>query len=211
MSRILGDGSGERPVKHFGTAGWIIRKLMYRNTAAKFWSALLDELLEDFPGCDGVRLSALCGGALVPALLNPEAALEETLNNLGDADLKDAFRATLQDLELLGPPAAIAVVLFSGAEEIGTAELPLDCANAELLPFLLVWLLEWAGLSEFAWNRERVLGDIRADDPQRRLVYRIRFDLRNHHLSEGLFDRKALVRFQRLAAGPEGAVSPQVL
>jgi hypothetical protein len=126
--------------------------------------------------------------------------------------LRTAFRDTIAQLELLGPPSPIRVHLSSGGREMGSMDLPLDCADADLLPYLLVWLLEWAAISEYAWNRESVGGEMVATDSRRGYVYAIRFDLQNRHLSEGLFDRQLSVRFRRETVQrhrPGAPASPQ--
>ena len=74
---------------------------------------------------------------------------------------------------------------------------PLDCADAELLPFLLVWLLEWANVPDAFWNREKVRGDFSAEDRDRRLQYLVAFELRSRHLSEGLYERTLTLSWAR--------------
>jgi len=190
----------DKSSRQLGSKGLIIKGLPYRNTASRFWSSLWDEVLEDFVDSDGLVLSALSGGELEPDLLSPEIALQESLETLENEDLDEIFHDTLMELELLGPPATVKATFVRGEEEIESRELPLDCVDAELFPFLLVWLLEWAEISEFAWNNERVFGDFCAEDPRRHLVYKVQFCIENTHISEGLFERKMTMRFTREAA-----------
>ena len=197
MARILSNGSGNKAAGKAAARGLIIKGLKYENTAAKFWASLVAEAIEDFPEADGLELRAPCGGLLAPELLMPEAALQENIDALDGADLRQAFHDTLAELELIGPPPPIRIALLSAAGELRRMELPLDCADADLFPFLLVWLLEWAEISEFAWNGEDVHGVVAAEDMERRWRYALRFGLQNCHLSEGLYDRTLALRFKR--------------
>lgn len=200
---LIRQTAGSQAPRKLGSRAWIVRDVRYENSAAKFWSSLIDEIIEDMSACDAVSLQALCGGFLTPEILSPEASLQKSLESLDNEDLRDAFHDTLQEMELIGLPAPVKISLASGGREILTRNLPLDCADADLLPFLLVWLLEWAEITEFAWNNEEVHGDFSAADRERRYLYRLRFTLESRHLSEGLFDRKIAVRFGREGSHPQ--------
>jgi hypothetical protein len=200
MSRILGNGSENKPTHKAGVKGLVVKGLAYRNSAAKFWASLMDEVMKDFPECDGVALRGLCGGTLTPELLSPETLLQQSLQSIEDTDLSQVFHDTLLELELLGPPPPVEITLLSGGKEVTLKDLPLDWVDADLLPFLLVWLLEWAEISEFLWNRADIKGDVNAEDADRQHLYAMHFVLHNRHLSEGLFERKVELRFKRESA-----------
>ena len=60
-----------------------------------------------------------------------------------------------------------------------------------------MWLLEWANVPDPMWNEPLVRGGIDAEDRDRSLRYRVAFDLSAQHISEGLYNRGIVVRFQR--------------
>jgi hypothetical protein len=197
MSRILNSDSGNTSAERLGANRIFVRGLPYDNTAAKFWSALIDEVLGEYPACDEIVLRGSSGGLLSPELLNPEASLQRELDRLKDVDLRKTFDEIVAAMEVLGPPCGVVLSLRVRGVPLASRELPLDCLDAEILPFLLAWLLEWANLAEFAWNGEHVKGEFAAEDRERHLRYRIAFQLANRHLSEGLFDRELDLAFQR--------------
>lgn len=195
MAGLL-DNSGKLAGR-IGAKTLMIRGVPYRNTAAKFWTCLIDEILADYPPDTGVALAAPTGGLLVPDLLTPEAVLERDLGQLSDADAREAFEDALKALEAVGPPCSVRLRLLSPQGERYSREIPLEYLDAEILPFLLAWLLEWAGVPDVLWNSEKVRGDFVADDPDRGWRYLIAFELHNRHLSEGLFTREVFVNFRR--------------
>ena len=197
MARLLNKKSSDRP-DAFGAKALFIRDLPYENTAAKFWSGLLDEIQADYATGTGVSLSAPTGGLLMPGLLNPETALAEDMERLADSDLRAAFQDAVKALEIIGPPCGVRLrVLTDPAGAPGTHELLLDYLDAEILPFLVVWLLEWAGVPDALWNEPLVRGHFAAEDRDRQFRYSISFVLRSRHLSEGLFNREVVLKFQR--------------
>lgn len=172
-----------------GTQWLFVRGVRYANTAAKFWPSLIDEVREDFPDCSIIELAASTSGELERENLFPEIAFEKDFYHLLTADMQEEMRNILAELEIMGPPCSVQIRLLRGKKELLSSELPLDCIDAEIFPFLIVWLLEWAGIPEFQWNNEFLEGNITAEDKKRRLLFRISFSLNNRHLSEGLYQR----------------------
>lgn len=201
MSRLLttvDPGTSPAPV---GSAAWTIAGMEYDNSAVKFWSGLLDEVAEDFPGANGLTLLGVCDDLLAPAMLDPAGLFEDELNAMEDEDAIDGTMEELaQELEIIGPPSAVKATVLDGARTLCTRDLPEDVIDAELLPIFLVWPLEWARLSEFVWNHRQVNGRFSARDNARGLTYEVRFSLDNQHIREGLFIRQISVWFTRQAA-----------
>jgi hypothetical protein len=199
MAGIL-DNNGQKSVAGvLGASGLFVRGLPYTNTAAKFWVCLMDEVIADYPADTGVVLAAPTGGLLGPDLLTPEAILERDLNRLSDTDARAAFEDALKALEIVGPPSSVRLRLLSPAGEQLAGDMALDYLDAEVLPFLLAWLLEWASVPDVLWNGSQVRGDFVGEDQDRRLRYLVVFQLHNRHLSEGLFDREIVLNFRREA------------
>lgn len=199
MSRILSEPvAGQVPV---GSISWSVAGAVYDNSAVKFWSALLDEVAEDFSGADGFSLEGSCDDFLVPEMLEPAALFTEELESLEDEDEMDATLQELaQEMDILGPPPLVQARVFAGDETLCGRDLPEEVIDSELLPLFLVWPLEWAGLSEFGWNRRDVEGDFTALDAARGWTYEVRFRLENEHVREGLFHRRMTLRFKRQTA-----------
>jgi len=171
-----------------------VEGVRYANTAAKFWPTLVDEVQEDFPDCTVIEISASLGEDLARKHLFPELAFERELKRLLTSDIHQVMQDVVAEIEILGPPAAVSVRLLCGEREILSRDLPLDCIDAEILPYVLVWLLEWARIPESCWNDETVGGSITAEDRKRHLVYDVLFTLTSRHLSEGLYRRCLFVR-----------------
>jgi hypothetical protein len=205
MGRIMGEGKGRPAQDAFGARRLIVRGVPYDNTAAKFWTCLLDEVAADYPAAVGVALSAPTSGLLSPELLAPERVLQRDLSELEAGDVRNAFADAMSALEIIGPPCGVRLRLLAAHGEVASRDIALDYLDAEILPFLIVWLLEWSCVPEFFWNAERVHGDFSGRDADRGIVYRLAFELRTRHLSEGLFDREIRVRFQREAPRRSGA------
>jgi len=195
MARLLSDKSDSPSSASIGSDRWVVGGTEYANAAAKFWSALLDEREEDYPAADRLRLSAMCGSLLHPGFL--EFRVEVTEADLETDDLRALFRQAEAEWELIGPPPPVGVEVRRGEERLAALELPPDVMDAELFPHFLCWLLEWAGLSEFGWNRKDVEGSFSAVDPDRRWRYVLRFHLHNRHVHEGLFERSVTVWAER--------------
>lgn len=185
------------------TRGLVIRGVHYDNSAAKFWPSFLDEVAGRFPMADRCVLSACCGGFLHPGLLTPAQSLAAGMGCIDESfDMAAAMQGVAAEIEAAGPPPNVSLSVLSGESLLQTEELS-DFLDAEVFPFLLVWLLEWSCMSEASWNRARVRGRFKADDPDRSCRYCIRFELENRYLSEGLCKR--LVRLQWEVADSGGA------
>ena len=203
MARILKQGGKHGASDAFGAKRVFVHGLPYDNAAAKFWTCLMDEVVEDYPEGTGVALSAPTGGLLHPDLLVPEATLARDFERLKDSDLQGTFRDVLAALEAAGPPSPVSLRLVSNRPEVKSDEIPLEFLDAEVLPFLLVWLVEWATVPDAQWNDQHVRGRFTAEDRDRGLRYKVRFDLKNQHLSEGLFVREVVLHFRREKASPD--------
>jgi len=158
----------------------------YVNTAAKFWPTLIDEVLEEYPSATAIELTAPAHSPLSRRFLDPASALSEALARLRNVDIHAAIASTLAELELLGGPASVMLRILAGDAELANRDLPIDCIDADILPYLVTWLLEWTGLPESKWNDEFLSGAFTAEDRPRRRTYRIDHGLRREHLSEGL-------------------------
>lgn len=199
MAHLLNSDAERLPAGRIGAKRIFVRGVPFDNAAAKFWSTLLDELVELFPACNEISIEADCGGLLNPELLNPEKSLQAEAEQLKNADARRLFNEIVAALEVIGPPCPVRIVLRGGGIELEARDLPVDCIDAEIVPFLLVWLLEWGSLVEYAWNNERVAGEFQAEDRARNLEYSFAFALQSRHLSEGLFHRRLDLRFARSA------------
>ena len=193
MTGLLDTERGEkRPVRP-GCRGLLVRGRRYANSAAKFWPSLIDEVQEEHPDCTDLELVAPGEGTLGEADLHPEIGFRESLSRLLERDMVRTMRDTLAEMELLGPPGEVCIRLLAGSRELATQALPLDCVDAEIFSYLLVWPLEWAGVPAAMWNNEFVQGEFSGEDRERGLVYEVSFVLTNRHLSEGLYQRKLSV------------------
>jgi hypothetical protein len=204
MARILKNDGGGVPAGAFGAKKLFVRGLPYDNTAVKFWTCLIDEVLSDYPPETGVALYGLAGGALISQLLSPESILQRDMERLEESDFRKAFEDAMSALQVLGPPAGVRLRLV-GRDCASEQDILLDYVDAEVLPFLLVWLLEWANIPDAFWNRERVRGDFAAEDRDRRVLYLVAFELRSRHLSEGLYEREITVKFKARSLDRSGA------
>lgn len=208
MTRMIGSDPEQQPTLRLGAAAWYVRGERFANSAAKFWSSLVDEVRLDYPTCDRLTLATLSDVALDRSLLFPETALQRELDRAPDAlDTRAAIRRALAEFELLGPPGAVQLTLSAGATELKRCDLPLDCLDADIFPCLLVWLLEWAALPTALWEHAAVFGTVDAHDRTRDAPYRLAFDLTNTHVSEGLFRRTVTVRFDAPAGAGAGPLN----
>ncbi len=200
MTRLLSSTASGESLAPVGASSWNVAGVNYDNSAVKFWSVLLDEVVEDFHGADGFTVEGACDDLLVPDMLDTARLFSEELASLEDDDeMDDTMQELTQELELIGPPPIVRASVTSGLRTVCSRELPEEVIDAELLPVFLVWPLEWAGLSEYGWNRHQVNGQFTASDSARGLTYTVRFSLDNHHVREGLFHRKLAVWFERKA------------
>jgi len=161
----------------------------YAHSAAKFWPSVIDEVSGEYPRWSAVELAAPVSGPLRPEQLTPEVEFEKDLIRLLSGDLDRTMQDVIAELEVLGPPSQVNIRVLSGAQELLARQLPADCLDADIFPYLVVWLLKWARIPERDWNRDRVAGRLEGVDRVRRRVYGIDFVVSGRHVAEGLFDR----------------------
>lgn len=197
MKKIIDNDSKSSSPGRLGANHVYIHGMRYDNTAAKFWTTLVDEVLDDYPRCEELSLEASSGGILVPDFLTPEAALQRDMDRLLKSGEKESFEEIIAAMEVIGPPSPVLLTLRAEGQALLNRPMDTECLDADILPFLIVWLLEWSHLSESSWNRDEIKGDFIAEDRERRIIYKFRFTLHNRHLSEGLFRREVTVYFTR--------------
>lgn len=192
------DPDTEKTPRAFGSQVWLVQGARYANAAAKFWSALIDELCADYPQCDAMIFEMLNGIPLTRDLLFPEQALQRELDGLNPAaDLGQILQDTLAEFKVCGGPGAVRLRLLSADAVIRDGELPLDCVDADLFPCLVVWLLEWAEIPDDQWNQSLLSGRVTARDRARGFRYQIAFEWSRAHVSEGLFRNTLTAGFLR--------------
>ncbi len=197
MSESVNPESSFPPTAEASSRTWVVGDVSYANSAAKFWSSFLDDVQTRHPCADCLTLSAPSEGPLHPGLLMPEQTLAESLERIDlHTDFDVVMRSIAAELEAVGLPPAVTLAVMAGDKLLEDQELT-DFLDAEIFPFLLVWLLEWSCLKEAAWNRSRLRGDFSAEDSGRGVCYRIKFLLKNRHLSEGLFRRSLVMQWER--------------
>lgn len=197
MARLLTDCSVDELDPPYGAQELCVGGQVYSNSAAKFWSSLVDEVAAEFPGCDSVVLSTSVSTPLGPALLFPEESLQRDFDSLSHMDLEEVIRQTTAELELIGQPARVVVSLMSGDTQTHQQLIKREFVDADVYVYLLSWLLKWADMPEESWNDESLAAHLTAQDLGRDLGYRLDIALSNTHLSEGLYERKVAVRYQR--------------
>lgn len=186
------------------TRALVVSEVRYDNSAAQFWPAFFGEVRQRHPAADRIVLSAHGNGPLHPGLLMPEHELSQALERIdASTDFAVALNSIAAEVEAAGPPERVEVSVF-GAETLLEKQTVADYLDAEIFPFLLVWLLEWSRLNEAAWNRPRLRGGFTADDPDRPLRYRVGFVLESRHLTEGLFHRSLTLQWSIPPHGKEG-------
>jgi hypothetical protein len=200
MSRLLREDDSDA-ASAVGGRGWIVEGQWFENTAAKFWSGLVDEAVLDYPGCDSVSLAALGNGRLTQDLLHPVCLLQRELDHPSNLSLEEAIRQAAEDKELFGPEAAVSIALLAGPRKLCERALPTDAVNAPVFAYLLAWLLAWCGVPANRWNEELLSGVFSAVEPHRRVRYGLSAAVRNRHLSEDLFQRKVAVLIERSYLG----------
>jgi len=167
-------------------AGWRVGGRRCANSAAKFWPALLDEILACFPACIRVELTALGAGQLDATKLYPARALAAWLENGGPRDPAAELRQVIAEMELDGPPPAVGVKLFDAARCLYDDLLPAEAVDAEIFLYLLAWLLAWSGVPPDRWRQPQVGGAFGAADVRRRRRYAVHFELDQSRSHEGL-------------------------
>jgi len=195
---LLGDKSAKITARRARARSLVVHGERFTNSAAKFWPALIDELAADHPHCDAIILEMLTDPVLDRELLFPVQSLQRELDRYqGRKDFGKELREALSQFAMIGPPGAVQARLLAGATQIAVCDLPLDCVDADVFPCLLVWLLEWAEISQSLWNNPTVSGAFQAWDHERKISYRLQFDLGNEHISEGLYRRTLTLHFVR--------------
>ncbi|MFC1461458.1 hypothetical protein ACFLQR_02930 [Verrucomicrobiota bacterium] len=185
-----------------GADALFVQGSTFTNTAAKFWSSLIDEVHSDHPQCDTIVLDTLTDKMLSRELLFPQASLQYELDrHMPVENVRQALREALADFDLIGPPDSVHVRLLSEDVECKRCDLPFDCVDADIFSCLIVWLLEWSEIPEFLWNNVSVDGAFYAGDRDRALRYHLRITLSNQHVSEGLFRRMLTICFDRRKEG----------
>lgn len=198
MGDILNDGQrGVRERRESGASALVVRGVAFANTASKFWSCLMDEVAIASPPETVIELSAPSGGLLCADLLSPATLLQRDLDALDPETMQYAYADGLAVLELMGPPAGVRLRLLASDHTRPLMDISLSYLDAEVFPFLLAWFLEWANLQDARWNDAVVRGDFHAEDPSRKVLYQVGFELNNRHMSEGLYQRTIQIRFQR--------------
>lgn len=205
---MLENTDNKAVASHFGAKLLSVRGRRFQNSAAKFWSALIDELAEDYTGCQRVTLEALNEGRLGPELLFPEIELERELNllSIGAENVNETWQRALAEFELYGPPGSVALRIYPQSGEPMRLILPMDCVDAEIFLYLLAWLLEWSDLPPAGWNESKIKGAFSATDPVRRFKYSFDFEIEHKPLSEGLFLWRLDLKFER--SGGRIGISP---
>lgn len=168
----------------------------YANAAAKFWAGFFTELTRDFPDCDEAAFRCTTDHRLQPAMLDPQHALQEALEALEGTRLEDVVREAEIELEAAGPPAAVEIQLLGECKTLLACDLPIECIDNEIFPLLLVWILQWAGVSHLLWNDDVVHGAFHAHDPVRDAGFAIALQLQNTHRAEELYGRELVIRLQ---------------
>jgi hypothetical protein len=158
----------------------------YTNSAAKFWAGLLLDALVRDPDCNLIELASWLTRPLTRTYLYPDRLLSKGLDLDEGFSLRKVIADAVAEMDLLGPPASVQIRLLAPGRVILNWE-PLPAfVDAELFPFLLVWLLEWGQVPEAVWNSERITGSLSASDRRFRWTYDIAFTLQSRHESEGL-------------------------
>lgn len=197
MARLLHNDQNGAASGAYGAKTLHINGFPYENTAAKFWSCLLDEIADDYPNGMKVSLAATCGGQLVADLLIPEMILQRDMRKIETEDAQMVIDDAMEMLELIGPPSGVRLRLIPANASAAVREINLDDIDAEIMPFLFSWLLEWAKIPDSLWNRKTTSGKFQAEDRLRRFVYTVGFELRTQLLSEELYQREVVIQFER--------------
>ncbi len=197
MSGLLHDNKGDASSGAYGAKKLYVGGVVFANTAAKFWTCLLDEVLDKYPADTRVVISGACSGPLSAALLDPEQLLQRDMRELESDKAQQVLNDALGVLELLGPPPGMRLRLTGPEGQDVLREMVLEDIDAELMPFLLTWLLEWARVPDAHWNNKVVQGMFVGEDRIRSYGYKIAFQLHNQLLGEELYERSIEVRCDR--------------
>ncbi len=193
MSGLLNNEPAASPVRRHGADVWHVHGKPFTHSAAKFWSSLFDEIAEDFPTCDQIVMESCDGERYRAKHLYPELDLAGAAASVAGQSFADCLRSIAIEMEVCGYPTPVRINLYSGDDELLSRNLPLDCVDADLFPHLVVWLLEWSGAPEPAWNNDALFGSISARDRRRQKAYAFEFELQSAHLHEGLIARSLTI------------------
>ncbi len=166
--------------------GWLVGARWYANSAAKFWSGVVDELAHGYAEADRIEMEACIPGPLTHDLLDPRASLQRMVDSYDGRDLSGALRKAARDLELLGPPGSVTYRIVD-REEAVIEESVIPHVDAEVFAHLVVWLPEWAGIPPDTWNNRDVAATIRVRRPEHFRNQAIAFLLNHTPLHEGLY------------------------
>lgn len=197
MSRMLRNETHDDPITQFGARALTVDGESYENTASKFWSGLIDEVMTDYASCDTIALTSVGSRKLESDILFPLNELQREMDKAEDIDLEEAIRLAVEEADMFGHPAAVAVTLFAGKDVLAAMELPREYIDFNVFSYLVAWLFQWSNVPESKWNNELLSGKVIAEDPARKLRYSIIAAFRNKHLSEGLYSRSITIRFSR--------------
>jgi hypothetical protein len=197
MSGLLHNGKDGMGTGAYGARMLHVSGFPFENTAAKFWSCLLDEVTEEYPAGTRISLMATCGGKLAADLLVPEMILQRDMRQLESEEAQGVIDDAMGVLELIGPPSGVRLRLMAPGDSAVVRDIVIEDIDAEIMPFLLAWILEWAKVPDGMWNRKTIRGTFMAEDRARRYVYTVSFELETRLLSEDLYQREVVIQFQR--------------
>ena len=138
MSGLIHKSKEEEKKEKLPPIMLFIEGIRYNNAAAKFWASLIDEVMEEYPSCDSVEILASTSEQLNRKHLFPEKVFSEQIRYFLARNTRVLMKELLAEMEVLGPPASVEIRLLSGEKFLYSGELPLDCVDAEILPFLRV-------------------------------------------------------------------------
>ncbi len=196
MARLLTSSHDSEPIE-FGAKAWCVQGITFNNTAAKFWSHLIDELLHDFSQCSRFILRAPSVLPLTSSMLYPELAIQEVIERMIKSNIQKDWQEILSETEIFGLPNSVIIHLFHGETDMGIKELSLESVDSEIFPFLLVWLLKWSEIATDLWQNDSIAGNFQAADLSRGWGYDLNFTIRHDHVHEGLYQRSIHLCFQR--------------
>ena len=158
--------------------------------AARFWEALIGEMLGCMPEADMAVLTAPVEGAMRTESLKPYVLDFSALEN-EERDFGELIRDIISEVEFYGPPAPVRCAFLRESEILADGlHLAEECADAGLLPFLVGWLLVAGGVPANALRGRQFDAEISMimtapGDPKE---IRVSIALNIHEISEGLFE-----------------------
>jgi hypothetical protein len=175
-----------------------IQNEIFTNTAAKFWSLLLEEAHFCWPDSDYVVLTSLVNGKLSERLLYPEMQLNEELQKQQSSfeSYQQKINGVLAELELGGAPDSVKLQVWGSSRQFADIELPLSEIDAEIFTCLLAWLLKWGSVPADKWINSRLLCHLKAKDPVRKLLYYLEVLVIQQDIIEGLVKTKAVIYYK---------------